>query len=80
MNEYVEQQSVVGVSEFSLTDNKVKDSNEDKIILKNILGEEHNGFAYLTSNQESIDDVVSDRDADELIPVLEKQYPSTVNE
>ena len=80
LNEYVEQQTVVGVSEFSATDNKVKDSNEEKIILRNILGEEHNGFAYLTSNQESIDDVVSDRDADELVPVLEKQYSSTVNE
>ena len=80
LNEYVEQQSVVGVSEFSFTDNKVMDSNEDKIILKNILGEEHNGFAYLTSNQESIDDVVTDRDADELIPMLERQYSSTVNE
>ena len=80
LNEYVEQQSVVGVSEYSFTDNKVKDSNEDKIILKNILGEEHGGFAYLTSNQESIDYVVSDRDADELIPVLESQYPSTMNE
>ncbi len=80
LNEYVEQQSVIGVSEFSVTDNKVKDSNEDNIILKNILGEEHNGFAYLTSNQESIDYVVSDRDADELIPALEKQYSSTVNE
>ncbi|HMD13937.1 MAG TPA: zf-HC2 domain-containing protein, partial [Bacteroidota bacterium] len=63
LNQYVEQQTVVGVSEFSFADNKMKESNEDKIILKNILGEEHTGYRYLTSNQESIDDVVSDRDA-----------------
>jgi len=80
LSDYVEQQSVVGVSEFSTIENRSKDSYEDKTILKNILMEEHPVYVFLASDQESIYDVVSDRDVEELIPMLEQKYPSSMNE
>jgi len=80
LSDYIEQQFVVGVGEFSGSENRAKELSEDKSILKNIFVDEHPGYAYLASDQESIYDVVSDRDIEELIPMLEKNSSPSTNE
>ncbi|HUL43193.1 MAG TPA: zf-HC2 domain-containing protein [Bacteroidota bacterium] len=77
LSEYIERQAVVGVMEptgAASVSAAALDLGEDRSVLKSILKVEKADYSVYTSESETLDDVLTDRDANDIIPILEKDY------
>jgi len=77
LSEYIERQSVVGVMEptgASAVASSGFDLGEDRGVLKSILKTERADYTMFASENETLDDVMTDRDENDIMPILEKQY------